>query len=610
MLTLPPPFLRFIMTCKELYVTSTKKQKMKISRSIVEAVRSLQPPGRFLEKHPSNGTWYDIGDKKAVEKTSQALRDGAAFLRKQLSEDLGDPDFLSAVFDSESRSTASPISKKTFGEKKKPPAKGHRRTKSNPTVLAAVRAKVVIKRHKMDVPSSPNKPQLSRHHRPPLSPMSPHARSPRTMMSPVSPLNLSQGTHAGHRRGHSMPTVPHPMPGSPIYRDNYQYRPPGPGPGPGPGSHNSFEWAPEGHDFGPPPPRPYGPPKFPPFAPPQSPGNHHHYQYHAPHHQPHPLQGNSSGSYRRPHSNSPFEHDVSPRWSPHYAFNRNGSSLSPHPPTADVQHNRPPDFRPPLGVSPRMQYPRGGCNNQFGSSSNLSVPALGGEQSHGPPLPLSPRSYPHQCPPSFYHRQSPSIQQYLPAPHEFNPPIHHPPYRRSPVGSFHCRMETPVDNPNKYGPDDEEMHDREVGITNISGYERNDSSYSHPNAKKSNSPAAVVDVTSSQVIVKDEVMMSPIRGKKIRDGNFRNHAECHPSNDDDDDDDDDGNNDYPSDEDPNPAADDVPVSPLPFDLHDEPSTLMELPTNLLSLPIPPYGPYNGDIRRGQNRGWSRDEYEV
>lgn len=71
---------------------------MSISRSIVKAVRSLDPPGRFLDKDPVTGLWHDIGHKKAVEKTSQALRDGAAMLRKQLSADLGDPDFLSAVF--------------------------------------------------------------------------------------------------------------------------------------------------------------------------------------------------------------------------------------------------------------------------------------------------------------------------------------------------------------------------------------------------------------------------------------------------------------------------------------------------------------------------------
>lgn len=78
---------------------------MAISRSIVEAIRSLDPPGRFLDKDPQTGLWYDVGHKKAVEKTSQALRDGAATLRKQLSADLGDPDFLNNVFDEDSDSS-------------------------------------------------------------------------------------------------------------------------------------------------------------------------------------------------------------------------------------------------------------------------------------------------------------------------------------------------------------------------------------------------------------------------------------------------------------------------------------------------------------------------
>jgi hypothetical protein len=74
---------------------------MAISRSIVEAVRSLDPPGRFLDKSPETGLWFDVGHKRAVEKTSQALRDGAALLRKQLSADMGDPEFLNSVFNEE-----------------------------------------------------------------------------------------------------------------------------------------------------------------------------------------------------------------------------------------------------------------------------------------------------------------------------------------------------------------------------------------------------------------------------------------------------------------------------------------------------------------------------
>jgi hypothetical protein len=62
---------------------------MTISRSIVEIIRKqLDPPGRFLEMEKTSKTWFDVGDKKAVEKTSQALRDEAAQLRKQLTADL------------------------------------------------------------------------------------------------------------------------------------------------------------------------------------------------------------------------------------------------------------------------------------------------------------------------------------------------------------------------------------------------------------------------------------------------------------------------------------------------------------------------------------------
>lgn len=85
---------------------------MSISRSIVEAVRSMSPPGRFLEKNLVTNVWSDIGDRKSIEKTSQALRDGAATLRKQLSQDLSDPDFLSAVFDMDSSSNAATLKDK------------------------------------------------------------------------------------------------------------------------------------------------------------------------------------------------------------------------------------------------------------------------------------------------------------------------------------------------------------------------------------------------------------------------------------------------------------------------------------------------------------------
>lgn len=70
---------------KGLYITCLKVEKLKISKSIVAAIREQK--GRFLEKD-KKGTWYDIGDKKATEKTSQALREGQPKL-KQKFEELG-----------------------------------------------------------------------------------------------------------------------------------------------------------------------------------------------------------------------------------------------------------------------------------------------------------------------------------------------------------------------------------------------------------------------------------------------------------------------------------------------------------------------------------------
>ena len=71
---------------KRDYVNSSKRGKPLLSRSIVEAVRTQDPPGRFLTKDDKTGLWYDIGDQKAREKTAQALREGAPDIRKEIGQ--------------------------------------------------------------------------------------------------------------------------------------------------------------------------------------------------------------------------------------------------------------------------------------------------------------------------------------------------------------------------------------------------------------------------------------------------------------------------------------------------------------------------------------------
>lgn len=77
-------YRRLVNLNKGLYITCLKTEKLKISRSIVAAIREQN--GRFLERDAKKGTWFDIGDKKAIEKTSQALREGQPKLRKQMVE--------------------------------------------------------------------------------------------------------------------------------------------------------------------------------------------------------------------------------------------------------------------------------------------------------------------------------------------------------------------------------------------------------------------------------------------------------------------------------------------------------------------------------------------
>ena len=57
---------------KRLYLTLPKRQKALLAKSIVHAIRSHNPRGRFLQRGV-DGLWHDIGDRKACDKTSQAL---------------------------------------------------------------------------------------------------------------------------------------------------------------------------------------------------------------------------------------------------------------------------------------------------------------------------------------------------------------------------------------------------------------------------------------------------------------------------------------------------------------------------------------------------------
>ena len=51
----------------------------------------MNPPGRFLKQDANSKLWNDIGEKKALDKTRQALREGAPELLKEIEKSEGGP---------------------------------------------------------------------------------------------------------------------------------------------------------------------------------------------------------------------------------------------------------------------------------------------------------------------------------------------------------------------------------------------------------------------------------------------------------------------------------------------------------------------------------------
>jgi hypothetical protein len=63
---------------------ATKKlEKAHIAANLVHYIRGLNPSGRFL-KEDADGSWYDIGDAKAIKKVGQALREDAQDIRENI----------------------------------------------------------------------------------------------------------------------------------------------------------------------------------------------------------------------------------------------------------------------------------------------------------------------------------------------------------------------------------------------------------------------------------------------------------------------------------------------------------------------------------------------
>jgi len=90
---------------KKDYVASPKAQKPIFSSLIYDEIRAMNPPGRFLKQDPQTKLWSDIGKKKALDKTRQALREGA-------------PDLIKGDGDEESNEEKQPKAKKSRTNRK------------------------------------------------------------------------------------------------------------------------------------------------------------------------------------------------------------------------------------------------------------------------------------------------------------------------------------------------------------------------------------------------------------------------------------------------------------------------------------------------------------
>jgi hypothetical protein len=67
------------------YIISPYGARSMISRSIVQGIRDQN--GRFLEQDPKSAVWYEISDKRAIEKTSHALSNKKYKTRKRRPEE-------------------------------------------------------------------------------------------------------------------------------------------------------------------------------------------------------------------------------------------------------------------------------------------------------------------------------------------------------------------------------------------------------------------------------------------------------------------------------------------------------------------------------------------
>mmetsp|Transcript_383 Transcript_383/g.671 ORF Transcript_383/g.671 Transcript_383/m.671 type:complete len:614 (-) Transcript_383:174-2015(-) len=222
---------RLVTANKELYAALPKFHKQLLSQSIVSAVTSQNPPGRFLQRDSVSQLWYNVGENKAIEKTSQALREGGIQARsEQLLEKGITPESLnlaSPQFDASQLTTTATAT--MSGEQQTPSAiniympsvKDARKIVKKVEEPASVQATSMYNSQQQTYGSLRHEMyghQQEKYSNPPY----------RQQQQPVS---------YDHPYGHQVPPIMHPNP-----YNHHQYPPPPPPPPQGPPPSNSMPY--------------------------------------------------------------------------------------------------------------------------------------------------------------------------------------------------------------------------------------------------------------------------------------------------------------------------------------------------------------------------------
>ena len=86
-------FREWVRVRKEEYnLAPCKAEKAKVAKEVMDLVKSLDPPGRFLMQDPTCSStqcwWIEVDETKALAKTCQALREGAPRIRAAHKDEL------------------------------------------------------------------------------------------------------------------------------------------------------------------------------------------------------------------------------------------------------------------------------------------------------------------------------------------------------------------------------------------------------------------------------------------------------------------------------------------------------------------------------------------